>query len=51
MKNSEIIINQIKNFLWMDYSKSDIRELVKMNYPEVCKADFEKYYSDAFCSL
>lgn len=51
MKDSEIIINQIKNFLWMDYSKTDIWELVKTNYPEVCRADFEKCYAEAFCSL
>jgi len=46
-----IIVNKIRDFLYSDISKADIKELIFEMFPEVDEVTFQECFSEAFCTL
>jgi hypothetical protein len=45
------IVNKIKDFLYSDMSKADIKELIFELLPYISDDVFQECFSDAFCTL
>lgn len=46
-----IIVNKIRDFLYSDMSKADIKELIFEMFPDMDEATFQECFSEAFCTL
>jgi hypothetical protein len=46
-----IIVNKIRDFLYSDISKADIKELIFEMFPDMDEATFQECFSEAFCTL
>lgn len=45
------IVSRIKDLLYSDISKADIKELIFEAFPEVDEKAFQDCFSEAFCTL
>lgn len=46
-----VIVSKIKDLLYSDMSKADIKELIFEAFPEVDEKTFQECFSEAFCTL
>ena len=45
------IVSKIKDLLYSDINKADIKELIFETFPEVDEKTFQECFSEAFCTL
>jgi hypothetical protein len=46
-----VIVSKIRDFLYSDMSKADIKELIFEMFPDISEETFQECFSDAFCTL
>jgi hypothetical protein len=49
--NHSEVVATIRHYLYDDFRKSDIKEIVRNSFPGIEDSEFESYFSEAFTSM